>query len=120
LETSVVWNCLRITSDTADYIFDGAYWQRHPGWLELSLGVGTVEITGWVPEGMFITLEYRIDAGAWTEIETLSGSNLNSPPYNLYTDFVPSGHGTIGVRGRVWNHSCENGYTATEEIITIP
>ena len=117
LETNDIWTCLLINLDSQYYIYDGEYWQRSPGWLDISdTGTGTVDIFGWVPDGVFITLEYRVNAGAWTEIVTLAGSNLNTPPYNIYTDFVPGAYTTLEVRGNIWNHSCDNGYTEIEEL----
>jgi hypothetical protein len=115
----LVWNelvteqnaCYTNLDDSTVWIFDGQFWQLVPGYIDNITNAGAdITVTGWVLPGSFITVYMDVNAvpGAppWTVIGKYTADELQA---GIVITVAPPAFASLYLK--VWNHSCDYGYT---------
>jgi hypothetical protein len=107
------YTCWQNLTDGTTWIWDGQFWQLFPGYITyLAIDAGiAVEIQAYLIPGAFGTVQWLGGIG-WISAGSYSADELDS---GVIFDIIESGN--IDVRVKVWNHSCDYGYTEEETIV---
>lgn len=109
-------DCVEDLAPAQNWYYDATYWHLMPGYIILLINTsGTnVMLLGFAPDGTFSTIYYDT-GGGWVEDVTVTSEGFESTPVTIDVGAT----GNISFRFKVWNHSCDYGYTKTE-VINIP
>lgn len=107
------YSCYENQDDSNTYFWDGQYWHRFPGYFYSATPAGGFDylMTGWILPGTFGTVYYNAGIG-WIDAGTFTADQFDD---GMTVEIV--GAGTIPVKIKVWNHSCDYDYTDEYDVV---